>query len=215
MTKQCIICSNDFKPTKKDYLACSSECGNRRRFKERYITNCDECNNQFTSKLPKISYAKAGRPLPRFCSKECFYKNKNNKVTIICLLCGKERKVSPSTVIYHPSKFCSLKCVGKYYSGERSSLYIDGNQTVKDKIRHSPEYFKWKLSVFYRDGKKCIWCSSKKNIEADHIKPQSLYPELRFDLDNGRTLCHDCHTKTASYMKRFTSREEYEAVIIA
>ena len=34
---------------------------------------------------------------------------------------------------------------------------------------------------------------------ADHVKPWALYPELRYDLDNGRTLCVPCHKKTETY----------------
>ena len=32
-------------------------------------------------------------------------------------------------------------------------------------------------------------------LNADHIKPFSLYPELRLIVENGRTLCVDCHKK--------------------
>jgi len=33
------------------------------------------------------------------------------------------------------------------------------------------------------------------DIQADHIRRFSEYPELRFDLNNGRTLCTECHKK--------------------
>ena len=68
-----------------------------------------------------------------------------------------------------------------------------------DKPRHTKEYKLWRLAVFERDNNKCIWCESNIRLEADHIKPWKDYPELRFAIDNGRTLCHECHKKTDNY----------------
>ncbi|MCK9355133.1 MAG: NUMOD3 domain-containing DNA-binding protein [Gallionella sp.] len=77
-----------------------------------------------------------------------------------------------------------------------------GGLTAKHLIvRGSLEYRLWREAVFKRDSYTCIKCGDNRggNLEADHIKPFSLYPELRFAIDNGRTLCHSCHQQTDTY----------------
>ena len=68
------------------------------------------------------------------------------------------------------------------------------------KIRHSLEYKEWRVSVFKRDNYTCLDCGQiGGTLNADHVKPFSLFPDSRFDINNGRTLCHPCHTKTDTY----------------
>ena len=76
-----------------------------------------------------------------------------------------------------------------------------GKTPICKTIRKSMEYKLWRKAVFERDKYTCVWCGNNKsgNLEADHIKPFALFPELRFAIDNGRTLCRDCHRKTSSY----------------
>lgn len=58
----------------------------------------------------------------------------------------------------------------------------------------------WRKAVLERDGRACVLCGTTKGpLHADHIKPFCDYPELRFDITNGRTLCFDCHKKTDTY----------------
>ena len=67
-------------------------------------------------------------------------------------------------------------------------------------IRSSKEYKLWRNAVLIRDNYTCIWCGYKGNkLQVDHIKPFALYPELRFAIDNGRTLCVYCHRTTNTY----------------
>lgn len=90
-------------------------------------------------------------------------------------------------------KFIPIVKGGNHYS------WKGGVTPINKVIRKSVEYKLWRSAVFARDNYTCIWCGSKDNIKADHIKPFALYPELRFAIDNGRTLCDRCHRTTDTY----------------
>ena len=64
---------------------------------------------------------------------------------------------------------------------------------VNKRIRMSPEYQDWKNSIFIRDNYTCQECGKKEKLQVHHVKSFAYYPELRFDISNGITLCIDCH----------------------
>ena len=53
----------------------------------------------------------------------------------------------------------------------------------------------WTREVKKRDGNTCRVCGETINLHAHHIKPRSRYPELALELDNGITLCGNCHAR--------------------
>lgn len=85
--------------------------------------------------------------------------------------------------------------------GEKHYKWKGGCSSINEKIRTSSTYKLWRRAVMERDGFTCIWCGDNKggNLEVDHIKPFAYFPELRFAIDNGRTLCKSCHKTTDSY----------------
>ncbi len=68
------------------------------------------------------------------------------------------------------------------------------------RIRQSARYKDWRAEVLKRDDYRCQFCLKRGGrLQADHIKPFALHPELRFDLNNGRTLCPPCHKTTDTF----------------
>lgn len=87
-----------------------------------------------------------------------------------------------------------------YRSGVNNPNWKGGVTPLRKNIYHSSRYQSWRKAVFERDNYICQICGQKGGVlNADHIKPWAIYPELRFDLENGRTLCQPCHRGTPTY----------------
>ncbi len=68
----------------------------------------------------------------------------------------------------------------------------------------SPEYRQWQKTIFNRDGRTCQLCGKTKcPIAAHHIYPKAKYLGKVLDVDNGITLCNECHYKTIGREEEF------------
>jgi hypothetical protein len=47
--------------------------------------------------------------------------------------------------------------------------------------------------IYKRDNHQCVYCDSKKQLTLDHVIPKSIDQSKIFDIDNGITLCQECH----------------------
>lgn len=142
----------------------------------------------------------------------------------ICIICDKEffksktvSKKSWCQVHFYCSRFCywiSMKGKKRKYimtdqtkrklseshKGSKSYSWKGGITSVNQAIRNSLEYEEWRKAVFERDNYICRICGKIGGyLNADHIKPFAFYPELRFELSNGRTLCEGCHKQTDTF----------------
>lgn len=101
-------------------------------------------------------------------------------------------------------------------SGPNCHLWRGGITSVNKMARECWEYDEWRRSVFKRDNYQCVIGGKDhgNKLQADHIKSFSQYPDLRYVVSNGRTLCEDCHKKTDNYgskaLKVTGKKIEYE-----
>lgn len=92
--------------------------------------------------------------------------------------------------------------IGKY-ANENHWNWKGGISSINSKIRSSLEYKLWHKAILKRDNFTCRFCGERGGkLQVDHIKPFAFYPELRFAIDNGRTLCESCHKTTDTYKGR-------------
>ncbi len=83
--------------------------------------------------------------------------------------------------------------------GEKCPAWKGGISPINAALRNSAEGRAWRKSVFIRDNRTCQDCGAKSengirvDIHAHHIKSFADFPDLRFDVDNGVTLCRECH----------------------
>ena len=134
----------------------------------------------------------------RYCSKECW--SKRARIINHCLYCGKEIITRKSV----NKKYCGNDCRNLDYrnrqKGEASHFWRGGKTQEKKLLRTSAEYKSWRGNVFLRGNYTCQECGkSGRDLEPHHIKEVCNYPELMFDIDNGVTLCHECHKNTDNY----------------
>lgn len=177
--KQCPICNIGFIGHTQVQVYCSSKCAaiptaNKRRKQVEAI--CLVCGNTFSHSKCRID--------AKYCSKACW---SNRRVKKDCLNCGK------TIESYGATKFCSKKCVKIYRVGENAPAWKDGKSLERERLRLGPEIKIWRKAVFSRDNHTCQQCGVNKELQAHHIKEWATHPDLRFDINNGVTLCIDCH----------------------
>lgn len=80
-------------------------------------------------------------------------------------------------------------------TGPKAHAYKDGKLVERRGERFSTKYKRWRFDVFARDHFTCQDCGDSRggNLNAHHLKPFADFPDLRFEISNGITLCTPCH----------------------
>ncbi len=156
---------------------------------------CLACGKDFES------YRKGNGEVQSFCSTVCAHVPRiKEKVSVSCQKCGKAFLISEYRTSKGEGKFCSTACASvsrperPNMAGENCHWWKGGITDATIKERRSSAMLRWRKRVFERDGYKCYMCGSDKpRINAHHIIPFSESKELRLDIENGVTLCLECH----------------------
>lgn len=196
----CETCKEEF-ITKKAYKNripkfCSMKCYGISNRKDRKCPMCGE----------HVSWDNK-----TFCSKECRTKDQKGKK----LSEEHKKSLSLAKIGKRPLHFIeqaeeirkklSKALMGKpqpWMRGKKHPNYVDGGKEKweRQKAMGRVEYKIWRRAVFARDDYTCVICHKKGvRLNADHIQPWALFPELRYELSNGRTLCVCCHRKTSTW----------------
>jgi hypothetical protein len=115
-----------------------------------------------------------------------------------CQFC--EEKFGPrpteSVTTFWKRKFCSKLCAdqgGFRYTGKDHPNY----RAEARRKNRGGSHHKWVNAVISRDKATCQKCNAQGvELHAHHIKSYKEFPELRFDVANGLTLCFKCHWET-------------------
>ena len=210
MDIRCLQCSRKVSNVTKRRKFCSQRCADAHRYTPRpprgKWIKCAYCKKKVWTPPWRFKFRY------RFCNQKhavLFAKKKAFRKK--CLICGKVFFCQPYQVKYCNRRTCSKPCGYKLVTLTAKRKRIKNGYTkhqIDRGIRYSKEAQDWRKAIFERDNYTCVLCRARngrgKNIwlEADHIKPFAYFPELRFDLSNGRTLCRKCHDKTKISAKR-------------
>jgi ribosomal protein L32 len=130
---------------------------------------------------------------------------------------AKRRNYTPPSQKGHKASDETKMKLSFAHLGEKHHNWKGGISKVDKRCRNMAEYKEWRESVFKRDAWTCQECKSSgvyvtahhingfsKTIKDNDINDVSSARECDdlWDIDNGVTLCEDCHSETDNYRGR-------------
>ena len=164
--------------------------------------NCPVCGMTFYSYLRSDSKV-------TYCSRQCYRigcKNQNPELvrTRAVSNTGKKRTLEQrgNMSLGQKRNLVVIERRRRLWLGELNPLWKGGKG--KDYIHWNDSAYKhWRFAVFQRDSWSCQSCGlTGVYLTAHHMKGWSNFPELRYELNNGVTLCESCHSITDNYKGR-------------
>ena len=143
--------------------------------------------------------------------------------------CGGQRITVTSALTSGRTRSCGCiqrEDVRERMSGENHYNYnplLTEEERLKSRfVLGGPNAMKWRVEIFTRDNYTCKICKARNGegervvLNAHHLNGWHWFEEGRFDLDNGVTLCSDCHYDFHNkYGNKNNTKEQFEEYIQA
>lgn len=225
--KTCEYCGTEFaKPSycsKKSWLVrrfCSKQCADKEKIGKPFRNSGQfKKGENSLNNLEHRSDCRCARCVPKIGKDSPSWKGGYPILT--CQICGKEFE---DKTYGRKQKTCSIECRTElarrnpnsgHFKKKLSTLLMEmPRPQLMKAIRECKEYRHWRIEVYKRDQYTCQKCGYKnKKIDADHIIPFSYLIDKHlikniaeavackelWDINNGRTLCRDCHNDTKTF----------------
>lgn len=181
----------------KRYLGCNNKlkfvCPNDHRHSISWHEwkkgrRCVYC--YYDSCKPTFEYIKGEFRKEGFELKERSYKNVREKMNYVCpnghkhYICWDKWRIGERC-----PKCAILRNSGANHPNYNPNL-TDEDRQIKRKYL---EYRLWRDNICKKDGFICQRCGYNGKLVAHHIRNYSNNKSVRLDLENGITLCKDCH----------------------
>jgi 5-methylcytosine-specific restriction endonuclease McrA len=128
---------------------------------------------------------------------------------------NREKLLQQSKEHYKMNKKVHTESVKKYYKKNKEIIEAKKRKwesNNKDKVSAGQKRYRlklilsneklsvrtlnaWATQIKNRDEEACVYCGSKRNLNAHHILSKAKHPELALLINNGITLCWNCHVE--------------------
>ena len=111
------------------------------------------------------------------------------------------------------------------FTKEKHRFWKGGITPLTRSIRHLEQYNQWRIDIFERDNFICQLCGQTGKLHADHYPKmfwqiiaedritsleEALSSQKLWDINNGRTLCVECHRKTTAEQMRIYWQNQFD-----